>query len=187
MALVDGAYALFFNSQRTIGGIIPDVTIEEIGTDVLRVTDHPVEVGATISDHAFKMPCEIIMRCGWSNSTAGYDGAAQDAYIALLQLQARREPFTISTGKRLYQNMLITLLNQVTDATSENALLATIGCREVILTYTQAGEAMASAQSLAPQTSSPSSFGFGQLSTNPSLPAFAQINPAGVAPAAVTG
>jgi len=98
MALVDGTYALITSPIRSIGGIIPNVTIEEVGTDVLRVSDHPVEVGAAISDHSFKMPVELVMRVGWSDSSGAYEGYSAAIYSALLQLQASREPFSVSTG-----------------------------------------------------------------------------------------
>lgn len=48
--------------------LIPDATIEEVHTDDLEITDHPVEQGATISDHAFKRPAEVVITAGWSDS-----------------------------------------------------------------------------------------------------------------------
>jgi hypothetical protein len=42
---------------------IPDATIEEVHNDELEITDHPVEKGTTISDHAFKRPSELIDHC----------------------------------------------------------------------------------------------------------------------------
>lgn len=47
---------------------IADVTIEEVYTDELEVTEHPVEQGAVIADHAFKRPSEVIITAGWSDS-----------------------------------------------------------------------------------------------------------------------
>lgn len=47
---------------------IPDATIEEVHTDELDVTEHPVEQGATISDHAFKRPSDLVITAGWSDS-----------------------------------------------------------------------------------------------------------------------
>jgi hypothetical protein len=111
-SLVDGSYALITSNKRNIGGIIPNVVIEEVGTDILRISDHPVEVGATVSDHAFKLPCEITLRCGWSDSSGGFEGYSASVYSMLLQLQTARTPFTLSTGKRLYQNMLIGRVEQ---------------------------------------------------------------------------
>lgn len=47
---------------------VPDATIEESHNDELELTDHPVEQGATITDHAFKRPAELIVTAGWSDS-----------------------------------------------------------------------------------------------------------------------
>lgn len=48
--------------------IIAQATLEEVHHDELEITDHPVERQANISDHAFKRPEEVIIRCAWSNS-----------------------------------------------------------------------------------------------------------------------
>jgi hypothetical protein len=47
---------------------VPDATIEEVHSDDLEITDHPVEQGTVISDHAFKRPSELIITAGWSDS-----------------------------------------------------------------------------------------------------------------------
>lgn len=47
---------------------VPDATIEEVHNTELEITDHPVEQGAAISDHAFKRPEELIITAGWSDS-----------------------------------------------------------------------------------------------------------------------
>lgn len=56
--------------QGNIGGIVVPVTLEETSTDLVTVTDHPVEAGSEISDHAYYRPAELTMRCGWSNSSS---------------------------------------------------------------------------------------------------------------------
>ena len=54
--------------QRSIGKIIAQITVEEKHHDEIEITDHPVEQGAAITDHAFKKPAEVVIRCAWSNS-----------------------------------------------------------------------------------------------------------------------
>lgn len=66
---------------------LPDITaqatIEEVHHDDLEVTDHPVEQGAAITDHAFKWPSEIILKLGWSNSPSSSIGSGLiDAAVA---------------------------------------------------------------------------------------------------------
>lgn len=50
--------------------IIAQATIEEVHQDDLEVTEHPVEQGTTIADHAFVRPAELIITAGWSDSAS---------------------------------------------------------------------------------------------------------------------
>lgn len=182
MALIDDAlvpYALIASPLRAISFIIPDATFEELHSDDLAVTDHPVETGAAISDHAFKLPSRLEMRCGWSNSTAGTEGHAQAIYQRLLTLQASREPFNVFTGKRAYRNMLLGGIRVETSAASEDVLLVVAGLREVIITQTQQASAGSANQAMPEKTAStneggnvqPQSFGeTSQTSTDFSSP-----------------
>lgn len=151
MALIDGLFALITSNIRNIGGIFPDVVVEEQGRDALIITEHPVERGAAISDHAFKRPVEAEMRCGFSDSNGG-QGYAAAAYAELLALQDAREPFTVTTGKRTYVNMLIASLGQTTDERTENVLMISVGLKEVIIVDTQTTTAPPSAQAAPAQT-----------------------------------
>lgn len=56
--------------QRNIGPFVAQVTLEERHIDELAITDHPVESGAVITDHAYPLPSEVTIRCGWSDSPA---------------------------------------------------------------------------------------------------------------------
>lgn len=124
---------------RSLGGLAFDVTIEELHEDALAITEHPVEQGAAISDHAVRKPATVILRGGISDSggEAGDAGRSQDLYDALVALQASREPFDIVTGRRIYRNMLIESLATATDAGSEHALIVTAECREVIIVHSR--------------------------------------------------
>jgi len=134
---------ILIRSQRAIvgsgsaGTIIPDCVVEEVGRDDLQITEHPVEHGATISDHAFKKPREVTLRWSWSNS-GHYENFVQDAYAQLLTLQAQRDPFTIYTGKTAYANMLMASLGQTTNSGAEFTLNLVMVCREVIIVSTTA-------------------------------------------------
>ena len=141
-----------FMSGRSIGGIIPDVVIEEHHVDTLTITDHPVEQGAAITDHAYKNPAEVTMRVAWSNSKSlsnsivsgslfkGQISTATDLYRQLLDLQGKRQVFDLVTGKRTYNNMLIKSLAVTTDHDSENALIVTAVLREIIVVQTDSVE-----------------------------------------------
>lgn len=207
--------------QRAIGPIVAAVTIEEKHTDTVEITDHPIEQGATISDHAFQRPPELTLRVAWSNSPGGAAGlyggvadyltsvvqgqvgnlgskaingaignspvgnivgqavigagvasftqalntgtgkgtsAVQDIYQQLLKLQISVTPFTIYTGKRKYDNMLIKTMTVETDRTTENSLVATLNCRQVMIVSTSVLAVSASPLDQAsPQATNPTS------------------------------
>jgi hypothetical protein len=125
--------------RRSIGGLFPDIVVEEQHEDSLEITEHPVEQGANINDHAFKKPELVTIRAGVSDSSSagGGDKPSVEFYEKLLELQKKREPFDLVTGKRLHKNMLLKDLTVVTDAASENVLMFTALCQEVIIVKTQ--------------------------------------------------
>lgn len=131
---------VLFLFQRNIGGFVADVTITEKHEDTLRITQHPVERGSPITDHAYKDPAKLTLVVGWSNSSAralANPFYVRSMYNQFLALQNSRQPLTINTGKRIYTNMLIERVSTETDEKTENALILTVDCQEVILVDTQ--------------------------------------------------
>lgn len=135
-------------TTRGFGGVPNFVTFEEIHSDTLEITDHPIEQGASITDHAFKRPAKVTIKIGWSNSSVGGSSGSNsigtsgaqvaEIYQGLLALQAEREPFEVMTGKRLYDNMLLEDLQATTDPKTENVLMVTAVFKEVIRVTTSA-------------------------------------------------
>lgn len=175
---------VLISNQRSIKNIFPDVTVEERHDDRLTITSHPVEQGVKVSDHCFLEPAELVMRVGWSPSstnilgtlTGGISDIASaaitgvlsgvtsllsgdkiaDTYQELLDLQAQREPFTVVTGKRVYDNMLIGSLRVTTDHDTENVLMAEVLFQEVIIVATKTATLPPLTQQLNPaDTASP--------------------------------
>src|SRR5262252_1965429 len=138
--------ALFIPHKRAIGAILADVTIEESGSDDVQITEHPVEQGAPIADHAFKRPATLQIRAGWT-AAHGDLSAETGVYGKLLAWQAALTPFDIVSGKRSYSHMLIERLTIVTDSTSEYALMAQISCKQVIIVNTQTTQVASANQS----------------------------------------
>ncbi|NML34952.1 phage baseplate protein [Paraburkholderia antibiotica] len=151
----------FFSPKRSINSSIGSfqgyVTIDEHHHDEMVITDHPVEQGAAISDHAYKKPAEITLTLAWSNSglssitSLQFGSYSQFVYKSLLALQASRTPFDLSTGKRRYTNMLIQSLDTTTDAKTENSLIVTLHCREVIIVQTTTTQLQPAANMSSPQ------------------------------------
>lgn len=148
--LGEGLGVGLFKPPRKIGTVIPECVIEEHSRDDLEITRHPIEAGAPITDHSFKLPPEVVVRAGWSDS-GSLPGYSKRALKALVELQVKREPFTLMTGKRTYTNMLIASISQVTDAKTEHALMATVVCRQVMIVKTQTTTIAPRSQQAAPQ------------------------------------
>lgn len=161
-ALLLGLDSILVKPKRGLGPFTMQVVVEEIHTDELEITDHPVEQGALITDHSFKRPALVVIRGGWSDSptvsglfsglVAGIGGTlgglqslitgnnvsqVRETYQKLLELQASRVPFDVLTGKRKYTDMLIQSLAQTTDRDHENDLFVTVTLRQVLIVRTE--------------------------------------------------
>ncbi|WP_432321928.1 phage baseplate protein [Yersinia enterocolitica] len=141
--------AIFRQQTRKIGLLVPSVIISEKHQDALEITEHPVEVGAAVNDHAYKRAAEVTMEVGFAGggslldfvdtSTIGLSlgKSPEEVYQELRELQESREPFDVITGKRKYSNMLIRGIEVTTDKTSENVLMCVLTLREVIMSQTE--------------------------------------------------
>ena len=149
--------SLLIRPKRKIGTVIPGVVLREHHLDRLRMTRHPVEKSAEITDHAFMEPVEVTIHASWSNSSLqaigslftggdvlgsltdgafGGDTYVQQQYKKILALQKSVQLLTITTGKRKYDNMLIESITHETDVVTEYALPLVIRCMEVIVVST---------------------------------------------------
>lgn len=110
----------------TTKGISVDATVNEEHLTTCDLTENPVEDGAKVTDHVQLNPAELTVEGVISDSPLGYavignvqnlarsvssvfGGSVRsiDAYNELLQLQKSREPFTVITGLKRYQNMIM--------------------------------------------------------------------------------
>lgn len=149
---------------RTIMGLFADVTVEEKHKDELKITEHPTEVGAPINDHAYKEAPEVSMKVGWSESAGKLNGLVGNSFLSgntslnivyqtLIQLQESVVPLVISTGKRLYTNMLIKSLTCTTDLQTENVLMIDITFKKINLVKTSEIEVIVENQANPAETS----------------------------------
>lgn len=159
-ALQYGYAAIIPKPQRSFGQIKEYITMEELHTDELEITQHPIEQGAAITDHAFMRPAQLRIRISWSNSPnnggllGGIKGLfstgsilisnilgedpnqVKEIYQRLLNAQRAREPLEVFTGKRRYEDMLIKSLVVTTDQKTENVLDVTVEFQQVLLVTT---------------------------------------------------
>lgn len=127
MSTTQPAIPAVIASNRAIGAFVATVTIEEIATDDVEITQHPVQQGASIADHAYVKPATVTIKFMMGRD----DAPLEETYAKLLALQASREPFDVVTGKRQYKNMLFKSLAQTTDRQTEHVLAVTAQLQEV--------------------------------------------------------
>lgn len=137
------------NGVATGEAIIPDVTISEMHSDEVTVTQHPVDTGANIADHAYRQPATVVCTFGWSDSSrlinslmSGGTGAVgsllkgkgsvEDVYKTLLELKDKRTTLKLSTAKRVYPCVIITRITTTT-VDSENAAVIEITFQEILV------------------------------------------------------
>lgn len=96
----------------------------------MTITKQPVQQGASITDHAYKEPTAFVTSILFRDNLAS---SLSEIYADLLELQSAREPLEIVTPKRIYKNMLISVLSQTTDKNTENCLAINISFQEVII------------------------------------------------------
>jgi len=121
--------AVSFVPKRIIGQFTATVTIEEVARDELKITQHPVQEGSTITDHACMQPAKLELKIAWDASLQ----PLTEMYQNLLDLQSSRVPFDVVTGKRSYKNMLFSSLGQLTDAQTENILAISASLQEIFI------------------------------------------------------
>jgi hypothetical protein len=125
---------------RSVGGVSFQCTIREDHSDELAITQHPVEQGAAITDHAYKQPAVLTIEAGSSNSSpdaAGDPEFVSDLYDTFLGFQTNRELLSVVTGKRLYSNMLVRSLQVTTDKDTEFVLMVRMTLQQVIIVQTK--------------------------------------------------
>ena len=128
--------------------IIPDVVISEMHSDQVTVTNHPVDTGADLSDHAIIQPTTVTCTFAWSDSSRAINSAldgsilqgldtTKDVYEKLLALMRARQPLRLSTGKRAYENVIITALKTTSSVETESSAIIEITFQEVFMAQAQ--------------------------------------------------
>lgn len=110
----------------------------------LSITEHPVQTGANISDHAFMQPNILTFEIGMSDVmtdvTGNYESFSNDsstrsidAYKVLRQLQSDRIMINVYTKLWNYKNMLIETLSAPDSNQTAYALKASVTLKELLV------------------------------------------------------
>lgn len=122
--------------------LIFDAIFSTNHTSKLNITEHPVQTGANISDHAFKEADVLTFQIGMSDvmeshvagQFSGNGSRSVDAYLKIRELQARRLPIMVSTKFGTYKNMMVETISADDDSTTTHALKATVVLKEMFVT-----------------------------------------------------
>lgn len=119
--------------------VLFDVVESETHRSAAKVTDHPVEAGAEISDHVVTEPDTLDLVARVSNTPIVSEADAvlltsdrvEEAYTALRGIKERRTTVSASTTLRVYEGMIITELSVTRDAATGDVLAVALKLREV--------------------------------------------------------
>ncbi len=97
-----------------IDGFFIDCSLNESHSFESDVTEYPVESGSNIVDNIRPLPIVVEMECLVTDTPIGpiitkrpLESPVQSAYDLLMRIRDRREPVTIQTSLRTYENMAL--------------------------------------------------------------------------------
>lgn len=101
-------------AKGKVGLVELDVTLSENHTFNSRATNFPIETGGDITDHIINDP-DILNLSGIVSDTPlgmfSFFTRSIDAFNRLVEIHDRREPVTVVTGLKVYNNMVMTVLD----------------------------------------------------------------------------
>jgi hypothetical protein len=141
-------------THLTVGVVQFDASISETHARECQVTDHPVEEGATISDHIRRTPEKLDVNGIVTNHPLIFLASVQAvspltddlspvtdraelAYSKLRELMDNGELVTVVTSLWEYSNMAITSMSVTRDVQNGNVLNCSLSLREVIIAKTE--------------------------------------------------
>lgn len=127
--------------KTNIAGYFFDAFIDMHHTHESKITSHPVQSGANITDHIYTEPVELSMTIRMSDSMAGLVAGqfvgrytrSVSAYNILRELQKQRIPFQVTTRLETYQNMVIQTLSVPDDYITQFGLEAKVTMKQVLI------------------------------------------------------
>lgn len=127
-----------------------DASISENHSSELELTDHPIEVGADVTDHMRLRPNTFAMSAIISNrpivkdasTSPGIRGGsplerAEDAYREMLRWQSDGLLLTVITTLRTYENTVLQSISPTRDASTGQILQAQLVFREILTAETR--------------------------------------------------
>jgi len=129
--------------KTNVAGYFFDAYFQVTHTSSATVTEHPVETGASISDHSFINPAVLEMQIGMTDvatsiidgqfNSPGTSSRSVAAFLILDELMRQRVPLQVVTRLKVYQNMLITSISAPDDHLTLYGLKATVTFKEIFV------------------------------------------------------
>ena len=127
--------------KTSIGGYFFDAIFRTTHSTQMKITSHPVQGGANVSDHCYLEPVSLSIELGMSDANLPIiseqfkdsDSRALAAFNALRKMQQDRLLITIVTRFATYENMLIERLVIPDDLKSANGMRASLSLKQVIV------------------------------------------------------
>lgn len=132
---------------QAVSPVVIEATISETHAKTAEVTTHPVEDGADITDYVRTgvLGIEIEaafsaqpMNCRNDEPDGVFSGdsetrvpAAWDAFLNLIDGKPRRELLQVSTGLKLYDNMVLTSIGTTQDASNPHSIIIRAALQQV--------------------------------------------------------
>ena len=114
-----------------------DASISESHTGEVEVTEHPIERGADITDHARPKPDRVTIEGLVSNTPLHrvpvQNGDADTAYTILRDIKDKAKLVKVITAKRVYTNMIMEHLNVPANVKVGDSLQFTAQFKEVVV------------------------------------------------------
>lgn len=131
--------------KTNIGGYFFDGFMNVTHNQTVTATDHPIQTGANVTDHAIVEPRTVTMVIRMSDVheslfptqfTERYTRSVS-AWAVLQQMLRARLPLQVTTRLETYQNMLILDITADDDYKTREGLYVTVTLREQLMATTQ--------------------------------------------------
>lgn len=118
-----------------------DGVLREEHFQELRKTEHPVQSGSSITDHAYLMPARLVAEIIMSDAQAAFQNGqftsdpskSISAYQVLLNIQSLRTPLSVVTRLNSYTNMFIESLRAPDTYQTRFGLRCTVVFAQIIV------------------------------------------------------
>jgi hypothetical protein len=128
-------------AQTSIAGYFFDAILRADHVSTLGITEHPVQTGASISDHSYQLPARLTLDIAMSDVMASHvlsdfgtvGSKSVSAYQILQGIQSARLPISITTRLKQYDNMLLETLNAPDDVKTRDGLRCTASFKQILM------------------------------------------------------